>query len=188
MRSNDLLRRLRYALDLPDHVLLDLIREGGWEVEPEFITDCFRDDADPDQASFPRVLLGALLEGLIRRCRGPVPEGKAAPGDQAGKGRGGPVSAGPSGQLDNNGILKSLRVALRLREEDLLAVMAAGGQASSPNELRALFRQEGSSNYRSCGDQFMRAFLAGLALRRPALPWTPAVRQTVRQVPRQAIQ
>ncbi|MBG4642229.1 DUF1456 family protein, partial [Pseudomonas aeruginosa] len=67
--------------------------------------------------------------------------------------------------LSNNMILKKLRVAFELKEEDLHAILASVDFPVSKPELSALFRKPGHSNYRTCGDQLLRNFLKGLTLR-----------------------
>ncbi|MBU1079865.1 MAG: DUF1456 family protein, partial [Spirochaetes bacterium] len=65
--------------------------------------------------------------------------------------------------LDNNMVLKKIRIALELKEEDMIAVMRLAGADLSKNELSALFRKKGQKNYMECMDQFLRNFLSGLA-------------------------
>ena len=67
--------------------------------------------------------------------------------------------------VSNNQILKKLRVAFELRDEDLQAILHAADLQLSKSELGALFRKPGHSNYRPCGDQLLRNFLKGLSLR-----------------------
>ncbi|MGI1130064.1 DUF1456 family protein, partial [Pseudomonas aeruginosa] len=67
--------------------------------------------------------------------------------------------------LSNNMILKKLRVAFELKEEDLHAILDSVDFPVSKPELSALFRKPGHSNYRTCGDQLLRNFLKGLTLR-----------------------
>ena len=71
----------------------------------------------------------------------------------------------PDSRLTNNIILKKLRIALELKEDDMLAVLKLGEVDISKSELSALFRKEGHKNYKECGDQFLRKFLKGLSLR-----------------------
>jgi len=68
-------------------------------------------------------------------------------------------------QLTNNTILKKLRIALELKEDDMLAILRLAGVEISKHELTALFRKEGHKNYKECGDQFLRKFLKGLSIR-----------------------
>lgn len=67
--------------------------------------------------------------------------------------------------ISNNLILKKLRIALDLREEDMLSILELAGFPLTRPQLSALFRKEGHKHYRECGDQILRNFLAGLALR-----------------------
>ena len=66
--------------------------------------------------------------------------------------------------INNNVVLKKLRVAFELKEEHLYEIMAAAEFKISKPELSALFRKKGHKNYRACGDQFLRNFLKGLTL------------------------
>jgi uncharacterized protein YehS (DUF1456 family) len=62
-------------------------------------------------------------------------------------------------------VLKKLRVAFELRDEDMHRAFADAGLPVSKPELSALFRQPDHRNYRACGDQMLRNFLKGLTLR-----------------------
>lgn len=66
--------------------------------------------------------------------------------------------------MTNNDILKKLRVALRLRDDDILQILQLVDFKISKSELGALFRNEEHPNYRECGDQILRNFLNGLVL------------------------
>jgi uncharacterized protein YehS (DUF1456 family) len=64
--------------------------------------------------------------------------------------------------LTNNDILKKLRVALSLRDEDIIEILKLADFEVSKSELTALFRKEDHPNYKPCGDQLLRNFLNGL--------------------------
>ena len=66
--------------------------------------------------------------------------------------------------MTNNDILKKLRVALQLRNDDIIAILKLVDFRISPNELTAFFRSEGHPNYKDCGDQVLRNFLNGLVI------------------------
>jgi uncharacterized protein YehS (DUF1456 family) len=68
-------------------------------------------------------------------------------------------------RIDNNLILKKLRVAFQLRDVDLQEIFQAAGFAVSKPELSAVFRQRDHKHFRKAGDQLMRYFLKGLVLR-----------------------
>jgi len=69
-------------------------------------------------------------------------------------------------QMDNNLVLKQLRIALSLRSDDVHAILKDGGSALSASEAGALFRKPEARNFRQCGDQVLRQFIAGLVVRR----------------------
>lgn len=66
--------------------------------------------------------------------------------------------------MTNNDILKKLRVALKLRNDEILEILKLVDFKMSLSELNALFRAEGHQNYQECGDQVLRNFLNGLII------------------------
>ena len=103
-----------------------------------------------------------MLDGLIIQRRGPRDDGKTEA-----------VSTVPSDALDNNRdaldnneVLKQLRIALSLKAEDVHALIKHGGGRLGKSEVNALFRKPSARNYRRCGDQVLRWFLTGLANQR----------------------
>lgn len=148
MTNNDILRRLRYSLNLPDGLSLKIFALGGREATEAELAVWLKKEEEPGYASCRDEVLTAFLDGFITLRRGPRPEG-------------GPVPA-PE-RLTNNLILKKLRIALAWQEEEVLGALAAGGMEISRNELTALFRKPGQKNFKPCGDQLLRAFLTGMA-------------------------
>lgn len=66
--------------------------------------------------------------------------------------------------LTNNDILKKLRVALQLKDEDIVDILRLADFEVTKSELGALFRNPDHPNYRECGDQLLRNFLNGLII------------------------
>jgi len=66
--------------------------------------------------------------------------------------------------MTNNDILKKLRVALKLRDEDIVKILSLVDFKITTTELGAIFRKEDHPNYKECGDQLLRNFLNGLIL------------------------
>ena len=58
--------------------------------------------------------------------------------------------------LSNNDIFKKLRVALKLRDDDIVKICALVDFAVTKSELGAIFRNENHPNYMECGDQLLR--------------------------------
>lgn len=83
--------------------------------------------------------------------------------------------------LTNNDILKKLRVALELKDEDVIKILKLAEFDISKSELNALYRKPDHPNYKSCGDQLLRNFLNGLIIyKRGPLPPKNAGKDAVR--------
>lgn len=163
MDNNDVLRRLRYALDLNDQAVIELFAAGGLEVNRELISNFLKKEDDANFQPCANAQLGAFLNGLIRKKR------------ESHEGESGPPPL--EDELDNNNVLRKLKIALQLQERDLLELMSLSGMPLGRSELSALFRKPGHQHYRKCQDQLLRHFLQGLQmkLRKGAsLPHEPA--------------
>ena len=66
--------------------------------------------------------------------------------------------------MNNNDIFKKLRVALQLRDEQIVEILELVDFRISKAELGAFFRSEDHPNYMECGDQVLRNFLNGLVI------------------------
>jgi uncharacterized protein YehS (DUF1456 family) len=165
MINNDVLRRLRYALDINDFKVIEIFRLAGYEIARSELESLFKKEEEPGYAECVDLVMRKFLEGLIISRRGKREEAAGRePRDR--------TPASDRG-LTNNDILKSLRIALELKDEDIVGIMALAGVALSKPELTALFRKPGHSNYRPCGDQFLRNFLVGLTATHRATPPAP---------------
>jgi len=67
--------------------------------------------------------------------------------------------------MTNNDIMKKLRVALSLRDTDIVEILKLVDFNISKSELSAFFRKEDHPNYKECGDQILRNFLNGLVIK-----------------------
>ena len=152
MTNNDVFRRLRYALDLSNPALVEIFRLSGRDLAPPDFVDLFKKEGEEQYQECSDAILEDFLDGLIALKRG----------QRAGE----PVAAVQSEkQLANNDILKKIRIALELKEADMLAVLKLAGFPTSKSELSAIFRTKGHENYKECGDQLLRNFLKGLTLK-----------------------
>jgi len=66
--------------------------------------------------------------------------------------------------LSNNDILKKLRIALELKDDDIIHILKLADFTVTKSELGALFRRDDHPNYVECGDQLLRNFLQGLII------------------------
>ena len=64
--------------------------------------------------------------------------------------------------MTNNEILKKLRIALQLKDTDILEILSLAGFEMTKGALNDLFRNEDHPGYVEAGDQVLRNFLNGL--------------------------
>jgi uncharacterized protein YehS (DUF1456 family) len=149
MQNNDILRRLRYTFQLTDTNVIELFAAGGIETNRETISNWLKKDDDPDFVSLYDIDLAAFLNGFITQKRG------KKDGD----------IAKPEKSLNNNIILRKLKIALNLKDEDILDLLNLADFKFSRHELSALFRKPEQEQFRACKDQVLRNFLMGLQLK-----------------------
>lgn len=152
MTNNDILRRLRYALNINNSTLIEIFKLSEHEIGPFEIDNLLKKEEEDGYLECSSAVLELFLDGLVLYKRG-------RQDDRSGQ----PQRTGAP--LTNNGILKKIRIALELKEEDMLAILKLVDVSISKSELSALFRREGQKNYKECGDQFLRNFLQGLTIR-----------------------
>ena len=66
--------------------------------------------------------------------------------------------------LTNNDVLKKIRVALKLRDDDIVDILRLVDFRVSKSELGAFFRKEDHPKYMPLQDQILRNFLNGLII------------------------
>jgi len=152
MTNNDILRKLRYALNINDSTMIALFKLVDHEIEQSNLTGLLKKEDEEGFVICSDDVLGYFLDGLIIHKRG---RKENKPGE----------TRKPDSRLTNNSILKKLRIALELKEDDMLGILKLANVDISKSKLTALFRKEGHKNYKECGDQFLRKFLKGLSIR-----------------------
>jgi uncharacterized protein YehS (DUF1456 family) len=152
MANNEVLRSIRDALTLDDASMIQIFRQSGREVAQSTIAALLKSEAEDGSIPCSDPILGFFLDGLIIHKRGRQ-EGTPLPASQ------------PAAPLTRNAIVKKLRIALELKEDDMVSILKAGRVDISKNDLGALFRKEGNKHYKECSEQMLRGFLKGLALR-----------------------
>ena len=81
--------------------------------------------------------------------------------------------------MSNNDILKKLRVALHLRNDEIIDILALVDFRMTATELGALFRADDHPNFKPCGDQILRNFLNGLIIHKRGVK--PEVEKTTQK-------
>ncbi|WP_045726835.1 DUF1456 family protein [Xanthomonas sp. GPE 39] len=156
MLNNDILRSIRYMLDLSDQKIVDIVQlaNPAFPIEKAQIPAWLKKEDEAGFVECQDAVLAHFLDGLVFHYRGR--DERLPPR---------PVET----RITNNVVLKKLRVTFQLKDLDMHQIFDAAGMPVSKPELSALFRQPEHKNFRLCGDQLLRNFLKGLTLRlRPA--------------------
>ena len=149
MTNNDILRRLRYTLDLNDDTVIKIFSNVEQSVSREQVSSWLKKEEDPDYRNCNDNQITHFLDGLIAERRGK---------------KEGPLTK-PEKKLNNNLIFTKLKIAFNLKAEDVLDILALADLSISKHELSAFFRKKDHKHYRNCKDQILRNFLMGLQLK-----------------------
>jgi len=149
MTTNDILRRVRYIFDFNDSKMVAIFKLADYQVTREQISDWLKKDDDAAYKSCSDTHLAIFLNGLIVEKRGKK-EG---------------AQPKPEKTLNNNIIFRKLKIALNLKNEEVLAVLALADLRISKHELSAFFRRPDHKHHRVCKDQILRNFINGMQLK-----------------------
>lgn len=149
MTNNDILRRLRFSFEFNDKKMLALFALADLTVSFEQLKSWLKKDDDADFVALNDLQFATFLNGLIYQNRG----------KQDGETR------SPEKRLSNNIILNKLKIALNLKAEDIIAMLADAGFNLSKPELSAIFRKPDHKHYRECKDQLLRNFLSAIQIK-----------------------
>ncbi|MFT4926707.1 MAG: hypothetical protein ACI8WB_002805 [Phenylobacterium sp.] len=150
MIHNDVLRRLRYALKLNDQQMLAVFKLVDYEIDVTHLHHIMLKEEEEGFILCRDSVISLFLDGLIIHYRGKVEGREPQP---------------PKKQISKNDILRKIRIALELQAEDMIEILGLVDFRLSKPELSAFFRKTGHRNYKECGDQVLRNFLAGLVKR-----------------------
>lgn len=150
MLSNDILRSVRYILKSNNNDLVRILALAEVETTPANIASWITKEDEEGFVRCPDIILSSFLNGLIY--------------DKRGKDESAPVLS-PERRVNNNIVLKKLRIAFSLKSDDVMAIMTEQKFRVSMPEITAMMRAPDHKNFRECGDQFMRYFLRGLTHR-----------------------
>ena len=149
MTNNDVLRRLRYTFGFTDSKMISIFKLANVEVSRAEVSDWLKNDDDDAFVELEDKMLAVFLNGLII--------------DQRGK-KDGPQPE-PETFLNNNDVLKKLKIAFELKSEDIIELYNLAGKKVSKHELSAFLRRPTQPQYRELMDQYLRNFLYGLQLK-----------------------
>jgi uncharacterized protein YehS (DUF1456 family) len=151
MRNDDIIQSIRYILDVGEGEIANILKLTDYKPTRKEIEYIFDDTIPEDRkVDTTHELTAYFLDGLIYYKRGKSDKHPPRPIRT-------PVT--------NNMVMKKLRVAFKLRDDDILDILKSTGFDISKSEVNALFQKESHSNYMLAGDQVLRYFLKGLAER-----------------------
>lgn len=149
MTNNDILRRLRYAFKLNDTEMISIFKNTNTEISKEQLLLWLKKE---DDEGYERLIdrdLATFLNGFIILKRGPKEGSQPIPEDK----------------LNNNIILRKLKIALNLKDFEMLEILDLADFRLGKAELSAFFRKPEHQHYRKCKDQILRNFIQGLTIK-----------------------
>jgi len=150
MTNNEVIKSVRYTLEIKNREVVAMFRAGGLELSVLDVVDLFKNEEDEGFVECPAETIHAFLDGLIFECRGPSDS---------------PAKKISTSTINNNMILRKLRIAFEMRDNDVVDTLRNVGFSVSKSEITALFRAPNHRHYMECGEQFLRNFLKGLTQR-----------------------
>ncbi|MDD5287353.1 MAG: DUF1456 family protein [Desulfuromonadaceae bacterium] len=151
MANNDILRSIRDALNIDDTAMIQIFKESGREVGHSTISAFLKSEDEDGYIPCSDPVFGFFLDGLIIHKRGRKDHKPSSPPQ-------------PVVSLTRNDIMKKLRIALELKEDNLVSIFKSGRIEITKNDLSAFFRKEGNKHYKECSDIIFNGFLKGLAI------------------------
>ncbi len=149
MTNNDILRSMRFMLNLSDAKVVEIFALADCEVPLSDVQTWLKKEDDAAFKPLPDVLIGYFLNGLIFFRRGKREDAPAHSIERS---------------MNNNIFMKKLRIAFDLKTSDIPDVLAKTNFVVSQAEIGAIFRKPDHKNYRECDDQILLNFLKCLTL------------------------
>jgi uncharacterized protein YehS (DUF1456 family) len=149
MTNNDILRQLRYTFDFSDDKMIEIFAMADIITTRAKVSNWLKKFEDADYLEMLDVELAIFLNGFIILKRGKKEDSS-------------PI---PENFLNNNAILKKLKIALNLRSDDIIEVFRLVNKVIGEHEITAFLRNHKQTQYRAFNDQYLRNFLHGLQLK-----------------------
>ncbi len=132
MTNNDILRKVRFTFDITDDEMIGIFKKAGKQVSRSEISNWMKKDDDVAYVNLVDKNLAYFLNGFIILRRGK---------------KEGPLPIAES-SLNNNIVLRKLKIALDLKDEDILELLTYADFRLSRHELSAFFRKPTQSKFR----------------------------------------
>ena len=147
MTTNDILHRIQTALYLSPEEMIAIFALEGMPIVPTHLKAITAKVGDDGAETCSYEELGTFLDALIHHKRGTITN---------------PPPPDAEIVLDNNLILKKLRIALQLKDPEILIIFGLAERDMSISQIKDLFRNPAHPKYRPCSDAVLNDFLIGL--------------------------
>lgn len=158
MNNNDIVIRLRYALNIKKSDLIKVFALGGMTLDEAKVNDRLTKQ-EPDSKRDDKLTMQQLegfMNGLIISQRGQKIGADLQPIA--------PTFDMAKEEDINNVVMKKLKIAMSYTSDDYMAFMAKAGIEVSNSELSAVLRRPDHRNYKPAGDRYLRNILKGMAM------------------------
>lgn len=150
MTNNDIFRRIRFLFNYPDAKMQRIYNLTNSKTDESQIKNWLEREDEESFVEMRDVDLATFLDGLIIEKRGKR-EGE---------------SPKPETVLNNNIILRKIKIALNLTSDEMLELLHSQDKKISKHELSAFFRNSNHNSYKPCLDQYLRNLLNALQNRK----------------------
>ncbi len=144
--TNEILYKITKALNLNSDEIIKIYSLAHYNMKSLHLENLLKKSQDDDFEICNYEELGTFIDGLILFKRG-----------ESSKKRKDEVV-----ELTNNLILKKLRIALELKENEIEIIFGLADVELTKQQLSALFRKENNKNFKLCSNETLMAFLDGL--------------------------
>lgn len=151
MHTNDVFCRLTKSLALSTVELQQLFALADIELSEGEITNLLKGPYEKGFQPLPDYVLINFLDALIQSKRG---KRDGAP----------PAEVSKRAKLSNNEVLKKLRIAFNLHEQQVRDVFRCVTIELTKSDLSALFRKPEQPAFKACDDELLFDFIEGLGL------------------------
>ena len=145
MKPSEVIKSIKDALNLNRRQILHIYELEDYPITLDRIDAILKNRSKKNSANATYEELGVFLDGLISYKRGK----KDTPPPQ-------------DVILDNNLILKKLRVALNLKEFEIAMIFELADFEISKNLIKDFFRNPNHPKFKECDNKTLKAFLDGL--------------------------
>ena len=149
MTTNQILKQIQTILGVDDVSIHGIFILADKTIPKQRVLGYLKEPDDKEFLDCGYAALGIFLDGLIIYKRG---ESSSKPNTEE------------EIKINNNFILKKLRIAFELKDVDMYAIFGRVDIDITKSELSSLFRKEGHKNYRACPDSIIQLFLEGLQI------------------------